>query len=115
MRSVIRRILAISGFEMGECHFAGDGAEALDVLRRHRVDLVLSDVNMPRMDGEGLLRRLAEDRELRAVPVVIVTSDGTRDRETRLLGMGARGYITKPFHPEKLRAELERVLEASHA
>ena len=115
MRSVIRRILAISGFEMAECHFAGDGAEALDVLRRHPVDLVLSDVNMPRLDGEGLLKCLAEDEALCSVPVVMVTSDGTRDRESRLLSMGAKGYITKPFHPEKLRAELERVLEVSHA
>lgn len=115
MRSVIRRILALSGFEVAECHFAGDGAEALDVLRRHQVDLVLSDVNMPRMDGEGLLRSLAADSELSSVPVVMVTSDATRDRESRLLGMGAKGYITKPFHPEKLRAELERVLEVPHA
>lgn len=115
MRSVIRRVLAISGFEMAECHFAADGAEAVDVLRRHHIDLVLSDVNMPRMDGESLLRFLTADEELRTVPVVMVTSDGTRDRATRLLGLGAKGYITKPFQPERLRAELERVLEVSHA
>jgi two-component system chemotaxis response regulator CheY len=83
------------------------------MMRRHRVDLVLSDVNMPRLDGEGLLRQLAADSELCGVPVVIVTSDATNNRASRLLGMGARGYITKPFQPERLRAELERILEVA--
>src|SRR5215472_10573585 len=54
MRRVIRRILGMSGFEMSECYTAGDGEEALSILHRHRVDLILSDVNMPHLDGEGL-------------------------------------------------------------
>lgn len=113
MRTVIRRVIGMSGFEMAECYMAGDGNEALAMMRRHRVDLVLSDVNMPRLDGEGFLQQLAADDELRGVPVVMVTSDATTNRATRLLGMGARGYITKPFLPETLRAELERVLEVA--
>lgn len=113
MRTVIRRILGMSGFEMAECYMAGDGDEALAMMRRHRVDLVLSDVNMPRLDGEGLLQQLAADSELCGVPVVMVTSDATHNRASRLLGMGARGYITKPFQPETLRAELERILEVA--
>jgi two-component system chemotaxis response regulator CheY len=110
MQVVIRRILGISGFEMSECYLAGDGDEALAVLGRHRVDLIISDVNMPRLDGEGLLARLSSDEKLRSVPVVMVTSDATRTRATRLLRMGAKGYIVKPFQPEVLRAELERVM-----
>jgi two-component system, chemotaxis family, chemotaxis protein CheY len=114
VRVVIRRILGISGFEMSECYLAGDGNEALAVLGRHRVDLVISDVNMPRLDGEGLLQRLVSDEKLCKVPVVMVTSDATESRAARLLGMGAKGYIVKPFQPEALRAELERVMGALH-
>jgi two-component system, chemotaxis family, chemotaxis protein CheY len=114
MQSVIRRILTISGFDLEACYFAGDGFEALSMLRRHTVDLVISDVNMPRLDGEAMLRCLAEDENLRNVPVVMVSSDGTRSRVERLVGMGAKGYIVKPFQPAALRAELERVLEVSN-
>jgi len=113
MRTVIRRILGMSGFDMAECYMASDGHEALATMRKHRVDLVLSDVNMPRLDGEGLLREMAADGQLAGVPVVMVTSDGTQNRASRLMSMGARGYITKPFQPETLRAELERVLEVN--
>ena len=75
------------------------------------MDLILSDVNMPRLDGEGLLERLTRDEKMRAVPVIMVTSDATQSRAARLLGMGAKGYLVKPFQPEALRAELERVME----
>ena len=111
MRRVIRRILDMSGFAVGECYEAGDGEQALSVLGQHRVDLILSDVNMPRLDGEGLLERLTRDEKMRAVPVIMVTSDATQSRAARLLGMGAKGYLVKPFQPEALRAELERVME----
>jgi two-component system, chemotaxis family, chemotaxis protein CheY len=112
MHTVLRRILTISGFEMDQCYFASDGEDALAVLRRHRIDLVISDINMPRLDGEGMLRRLTEDAALCRIPVVMVTSDATTSRARRLLDMGARAYLTKPFQPEVFRSELERVMES---
>lgn len=115
MRSVIRRMLEISGFPMEECYFAGDGDDALSLLRRHRVDLIISDVYMPGLDGEGMLRRLAEDENLRRVPVVFVSTDGTQGRISRLLEMGARGYVVKPFQPGTLLAELKRALGTANA
>lgn len=115
MHTVLRRILAISGFDVSACYSASDGEDALGVLRRHSVDLVISDINMPRLDGEGLLRRLSEDRELSGVPVVIVTSDATESRTRRLMDLGAKAYLTKPFQPEVFRAELERVMEECRA
>jgi len=115
MRTVIKRILAISGFEMDACYFASDGEEALEMLRSHDVSIVISDVNMPRLDGEGMLQRLMEDPELCHVPVVMVSSDATENRATRLLGMGAKAYLVKPFKPQEFRDELERVLEMAHA
>jgi two-component system chemotaxis response regulator CheY len=110
MRRVIRRILDMSGFAVRECFEAGDGEEALSVLRQHRVELILSDVNMPHLDGEGLLSRLTGDEHLRGIPVIMITSDATEARSARLLGMGAKGYLVKPFPPPVLRDELERVM-----
>ena len=110
MRSFIRRVLALSGFEVGQCWEAADGEEALAKLRNHRVDVILTDINMPRMNGEEFLRRLEADGVLQAVPALVISTDATKDRILRMLSLGAEGYMTKPFSPETLREELERVL-----
>ena len=110
MRSVIRRVIQLSGFELETCLEAGDGAEAFDLLRQNWVDVVLTDINMPVMNGEELMSRLREDELLSSIPVVVVSTDASEHRVQRLLGLGARGYLTKPFHPEGLRAQLQRVL-----
>ena len=110
MRSFVRRVVELSGFELSHCFEAGDGQEALELLRREWVDAILTDINMPRMDGEELLRRLAADELLNSVPAIVISTDATESRIARLLALGARGYVTKPFRPETLRAELERSL-----
>lgn len=112
MRSVIKRIITLSGFEMDNCVEAGDGEDALSVLRKQRVDLVISDINMPRMDGESLLREISADAELSRIPVVVVSSDATESRASRLLALGASAYLVKPFQPQAIREKLEQVLEA---
>ncbi len=115
MQTVIRRILGISGFDVDACYFASDGEEALAILHSHHVSIVISDVNMPRLDGEGMLRRITEDKDLCHVPVVMVSSDATANRADRLLSMGAKAYLVKPFRPHEFRDQLERVLECVHA
>lgn len=114
MRAFVRRILDMSGLEINRCIEAGDGQEALDLLRESRVDVILSDINMPRMNGEQFVRSIEADPELRSIPVVVVSTDRTETRVQQMLALGARGYVTKPFLPEALREELERVLEAVH-
>lgn len=110
MRSFIRRVLGLSGFEVGECMEAGDGAEALTTLSTHRVDVILTDINMPGMNGEELLRRLCADGVLKRTPAVVISTDATNERIVRMIELGAQGYMSKPFTPENLREELERVL-----
>jgi len=112
MRAFVRRVMEISGFDLDVCLEATNGSQALEVLKKEWVDAILSDINMPEMDGEELLRRLEADELLRQIPVIVISTDGTRTRVERMLQLGARGYITKPFRPEVLRAELERSLEA---
>jgi two-component system, chemotaxis family, chemotaxis protein CheY len=110
MRSFVRRVLALAGFEVGKCLEAGNGREALDVLRAEWVDVILTDINMPVMDGEEFARQLAAGDVLRSIPVLVVSTDCTQARIDRMLALGARGYVTKPFTPEMLGAELEQVL-----
>lgn len=110
MRSFVRRVLELSGFELSACFEAGDGAEALTILHNESVDAILTDINMPGVDGEELLRRLAADQSLRHIPAIVISTDATENRIARVMALGARGYVTKPFRPETLRAELERTL-----
>ncbi len=110
MRSFIRRILNLSGFAVSEFVEAANGLDALDILHQRNVDVVLTDINMPRMNGEELVRQLDQDHKLRRLPVLVVSGDSSDVRVKRLMDSGARGYLPKPFSPEKLRAELDRVL-----
>jgi two-component system chemotaxis response regulator CheY len=110
MRGFIRRVLTLSGFEVGEYLEASNGEEALARLEGHSVDVILTDINMPKMNGEELLQRLETDERLRSVPTLVISTDATQARILKMLSLGARGYMTKPFSPEALREELERVL-----
>jgi two-component system, chemotaxis family, chemotaxis protein CheY len=115
MRAFVRRVIQLSGLELSACLEASNGTGALEVLRAEWVDAILTDINMPGMDGEELLRRLSSDEMLRTIPVIVVSTDATGRRMERMLSLGARGYMTKPFVPEALRAELERTLGVSCA
>jgi two-component system, chemotaxis family, chemotaxis protein CheY len=113
-RTFVRRVMEVSGFDLAGCLEASNGWQALEVLQSEWVDAILTDINMPEMDGEELLRRLEADEALRQIPVIIISIDGTPARTERMLRLGAKGYVTKPFRPEVLRAELERSLEVVH-
>jgi two-component system chemotaxis response regulator CheY len=110
MRKMIRRVLDISGFALGQCHEAGNGRDALATLEREHVDVVLTDINMPVMDGEAFVNAIRRDENLAALPVVVISTDSTSVRRERLEQLGAIGYLSKPFTPEALRQEIERAL-----
>ena len=110
MRTFIGRIVQLSGLDVESCVQASNGREALSLLRKQMVDVVLSDINMPLMDGEQFLKELSEDTALKGVPVVVVSTDSTDLRKKRMLDLGAKGYVRKPFAPETLRYELEMAI-----
>ncbi|HLJ48288.1 MAG TPA: response regulator [Bryobacteraceae bacterium] len=110
MRAFIRRLFRLSGLPVGECLEAENGAEALQVLRQHRVDLILTDVNMPVMSGAEFIRELRQDPALRPIPVLVVSTDATEKRINEMVSLGALGYLRKPFFPELLKAEIERMV-----
>ena len=115
MRSFVKRVLDLSGFDMSTCHEAGNGKEALELLANEWVDVILTDINMPVMNGEELVQNLAASDSFRSIPVIVVSTDRTDDRVRQMISLGAKGYVKKPFQPEELREELEKVLEAAYA
>ena len=110
MRSFIKRVMDLSGLEVSAHLEAGDGQEAIDVLNREWVDVILTDINMPRMNGEEFVRRLAESGLTRTIPIIVVSTDGTEVRREHLQALGVRGYLIKPFQPEDLKDQIERAL-----
>lgn len=102
MRLFIRRTVLIGGLEVGRFLEAGNGAEALALLRNDTVDVILTDFNMPVMDGEQFVRNLQRNDNLSRVPVIVVSTDSTRKRVASLQSMGVQGYLCKPFTPEEL-------------
>jgi two-component system chemotaxis response regulator CheY len=114
MRAFIRKVVGLTGLDVGEYCEAGDGEEALRFLRERWVDLVLTDINMPRMNGEELVRRIESDELLRTIPVIVVSTDSSNSRIQQMMALGASGYMSKPFLPEALRNEVEKVLGAVH-
>lgn len=115
MRSFIRRVLELSGFEMGACMEAANGREALEVLNQEWVDVILTDINMPVMNGEQLVQNLLLNKALQNIPVIVISTDRTEDRVRQMIELGAKGYVKKPFQPEELREKLEEVLGAAYA
>lgn len=116
MRKVIRRVLMLSGFDVGSCMEAGDGIEALEVLDREWMDIVVTDINMPNMNGEELLERLSSDAMRSSIPVLVVSTDRSDERLKRMMALGARGYVTKPFVPETLGTAMAQIMgERKHA
>ncbi|MGQ9670182.1 MAG: response regulator [Desulfosoma sp.] len=113
MRHVIKKVLKISGLDLGEIIEARNGQEALDQLQNHWVDLILIDIHMPVMDGIEFLRHLGTRADLRDVPVVLVTTEHNEKRLKEAMALGARGYLSKPFQPEEFRSLVLRLLGVS--
>src|SRR5260370_28672921 len=109
MRAFIVRVIWLSGLDVGGCIQASNGQEALDLLRANWVDIVLTDVNMPVMNGEQFVSCMEEDELLRTIPVLVISTDGSEHRVQRMMSLGAKGYVKKPFSPELLRKSLEEL------
>jgi two-component system chemotaxis response regulator CheY len=111
MRSFIRRSLQIAGYQVSAWREAANGREGLERLSEGPVDLILTDINMPVMDGEGFVRAVKADEKWREIPVVVISTDATHKRVTGLLDLGAAGYLRKPFEPERLEEVLGGLLD----
>jgi two-component system chemotaxis response regulator CheY len=107
MRKIVERSLRQAGLDLKEVHEAGSGIEGLEVLKACSVDLILSDINMPSMDGLEFVRQIRAQQLAPGVPVVMITTESSEEHVRQAIEAGARGYIRKPFTPEQVK---ERVL-----
>lgn len=112
MRKIVERALRQAGIESLVVHEAGNGTEALDLLRAKSFDLILSDINMPTMDGLEFLRQLRSQNLAPSAPVVMITTESSEEHVRQAIQAGAQGYIRKPFTAEQVK---ERVLPLLHA
>jgi two-component system, chemotaxis family, chemotaxis protein CheY len=110
MRKIVARSLQQAGLIIAQVLEAGNGSEALAVVQRERVDLILCDINMPVMDGLEFVKQLSGVESARGVPVVMITTEGSEGHVVQALSAGARGYIRKPFTPDQVREQVLPVL-----
>ena len=107
IRKILQRVLRQADIPVGNVFEAGDGKEALEALKTQSVGLILSDINMPNMDGLEFLRNLKANESWKTLPVVMVSTEGSQAKVLEAVGLGAAGYVRKPFTAEQIKEKLE--------
>jgi two-component system chemotaxis response regulator CheY len=111
MRKIVDRSLRQAGLEIKEVFEASNGVEALGRIQQTRVDLILSDINMPTMDGLELVRQLQSVDNAKGVPIVMITTEAGEGHVVQALSSGARGYIRKPFSSDQIKERIIPLLQ----
>jgi two-component system chemotaxis response regulator CheY len=106
MRDMLKMALTNAGYEVVQ---AEDGVHGLEVLEGEEPDVIITDINMPRMDGFGFMEAVREDQRLRGVPILVLTTEFSPEKKQRARAAGATGWIVKPFDSEKLITAIRRV------
>jgi two-component system chemotaxis response regulator CheY len=109
-REVMARTVRLSGIPLGTIYEAANGAEALQVIEREWLDMVFTDINMPVMDGLQLVAAMQKRAEWERLPVVVVSTEGSKNRMEELERCGISGYIRKPFTPEQVADMIQKVM-----
>ena len=106
MRDMLRLALTEAGLE---AHLADDGEHGLEVLAGLEPDAIITDINMPRLDGFGFIDAVRKQDRHRATPILVLTTESAPELKARARAAGATGWIVKPFDPEKLVRALRMV------
>lgn len=106
MRDMLLLALSDAGFRVIQ---AEDGMHGLEVLQAEQPDVIVTDINMPRLDGFGFIEGVRRDAKHRAVPILVLTTESDSEKKDRARRAGATGWIVKPFDPNKLVAAIRRV------
>lgn len=110
IRKILQRVLRQTDLPLGDIQEAGDGTEALDILQTRTFGLILSDINMPQMDGLQLLARLRQMEQHKTVPVIMITTEGGQGKVMEAVQLGASGYVRKPFTAEQIKETLTGIV-----
>ena len=106
MRDMLRMALAEAGYNVLQ---AEDGVHGLEVLQTAMPDVIVTDINMPRLDGFGFIEGVRRNDKYRAIPILVLTTESDAEKKNRARQAGATGWIVKPFDPAKLIDAIERV------
>ena len=106
IRMLLKASLTAQGFRI---ETACDGVQGLERMRECRPDLLITDINMPNMDGFELIEAVREDGEIRTTPILVLSTEFSEDKKARARQAGATGWITKPFDAAKLAGAIRRV------
>ena len=106
MRDMLHLALSEAGYRVIQ---AVDGVDGLEVLQAEQPDVIVTDINMPRMDGFGFIEGVRKDSRHRAIPILVLTTESDATKNARAREAGATGWIVKPFNPVKLVDALRRV------
>ncbi len=112
-RAMVIKALTLSGVDLGEVHQAANGREGLEALEQHWVDLVFADINMPVMNGEEMIDRIRANDAYGEMPIIVISTEGSRTRIERLVAKDAR-FIHKPFTPEGIRDVIRDIVGVGH-
>lgn len=110
VRAVIKKTLNLAGIETGELHEAANGKDALDIVANRSVDFVFADINMPVMNGIEMVDEMKRRQLLERVPVIVVSTEGSKTRIEELKAKGVSAYVRKPFTPEVLRNVVNNIM-----
>lgn len=110
IRKILQRVLIQADVPIGKVVEAGDGQDALEKLKTATVGLILSDINMPNMDGLQLLAALKSQDSTKGVPVIMVTTEGSSNKVMEAVSLGAAGYVRKPFTAEQIKEKLAGII-----
>lgn len=110
IRKILQRMLNQASVSLGKVYEAGDGLEALESLKTNKVSLILSDINMPNMDGLQLLGHLRASADWKTIPVIMITTEGGEAKVMEAVQLGANGYVRKPFTAEQIKQKLDGVI-----
>jgi two-component system chemotaxis response regulator CheY len=105
---IVFALRRIRGLEVLE---ADDGVDALRKMAATKLDIILTDINMPIMDGLKLVKRVRSDEALKSIPIVIITTEGAEEDRQRALALGANAYITKPIQAPQVIAKVKELLK----
>jgi two-component system, chemotaxis family, chemotaxis protein CheY len=111
IRKMIAKTLNISGLDIGEIFFAENGRQALKKLKENWVDIVFADINMPEMNGIEMIKEMRKEDPIGSIPVVIISTERSRERIESLKALGIKAYLHKPFIPEEFSHVVRKLLQ----
>lgn len=115
IRKILVRVLSQTDLPLGDIREANDGVEALNALKEFEASLILSDINMPNMDGLQFLTNVRADAKWKQVPVIMISTEGNQAKVLEAVQLGANGYVRKPFTADQIKEKVLSCMKSAVA